>query len=76
MTNENKRNYQSVDISLLNPLLRGFKIAGIDKIKNNAECSGVDIRLDNKSGDRIHLFIEPATEKDGNELTVSVGYPL
>lgn len=35
MTNENKRNYQSVDISLLNPLLRGFKIAGIDKIMPN-----------------------------------------
>lgn len=76
MTNENKKNYQSIDISLLNPLLRGLKVAGIYKIKNNAEFSGIDIWLDNKSGDRIHLFIEPSTEKDGSKLTVSVGYPF
>lgn len=77
MANENKRNCQSIDINLLNPLLRGLKVAGIDKIKTNGDCSGIDIWLDNKGGDRIHLFIEPATqEKNGNELTVSVGYPV
>lgn len=77
MANENKRNCQSIDISLLNPLLRGLKVAGIDKIKTNNECSGMDIWLDNKSGDRIHLFIEVATqEKNGNKLSVSVGHPV
>ncbi len=76
MTNENKRNCQSIDISLLNPLLRGLKVAGIGEIETNAECSGIDIWLDNKSGDRIHLFIEPAIEQNDNKkLTVSIGRP-
>lgn len=73
----NERNCQSIDISLLNPLLRGLKVAGIGEIETNTECNGIDIRLDNKSGDRIHLFIEPVTqEKNGNKLTISVGYPV
>ncbi len=76
MANENKRNCQSIDISLLNPLLRGLKVAGIGEIETNAECSGIDIWLDNKSGDRIHLFIEPAIDlKDNKKLTVSIGRP-
>ncbi len=76
MTNENKRNCQSIDISLLNPLLHGLKVAGIGEIETNAECSGIDIWLDNKSGDRIHLFIEPAIEhNDNKKLTVSIGRP-
>lgn len=77
VTNENKRNCQSIDISLLNPLLRGLKVAGIGEIETNAECSGIDIRLDNKSGDRIHLFIEPVTDTKNNvKLIVSIGRPV
>lgn len=73
----NEKNCQSIDIDLIGPLLRGLKVAGIGKIETNAECNGIDLWLDNKSGDRIHFFIEPEIdEKNKIKLIVSIGRPV
>ncbi len=60
-------NNQEIKLSLLNPLLRGLKVAGIEQTKIDGDYYGIRIMLDNRKRDRIHLLIEPTTQ-DGKTI--------
>ncbi len=68
-------NRQSINVQLLEPLIQGLKVAYIREIQIDDKHSAIDIYLDNKDKNRIHLLIEPTMpDNDGQiKLIVHVG---